>query len=35
MRQMHYPAIAAHLRVCGPCGKEFERLLAAVRGRAH
>jgi hypothetical protein len=24
--------IAAHLRVCGPCGQDFEGLLAAVRG---
>ncbi len=24
--------VAAHLRVCGPCGEDFEALLAAVRG---
>jgi hypothetical protein len=27
-----YPGMAAHLRVCGPCGEDFEGLLAAVRG---
>ena len=26
-----YPDIAAHLRACGPCGEDFEALLAAVR----
>jgi hypothetical protein len=30
-----YPGIAAHLRACGPCGEDFEGLLAAVRGEAH
>jgi hypothetical protein len=25
-----YPGIAAHLRACGPCGEDFEGLLAAV-----
>jgi hypothetical protein len=25
-----YPGIAAHLRACGPCGEDFEALLAAV-----
>ena len=29
-----YPGIAAHLRACGPCGEDFEALLAAVRGAA-
>jgi hypothetical protein len=29
-----YPGIAAHLRACGPCGEDFEGLLAAVRGGA-
>ena len=29
-----YPGIAAHLRACGPCGEDFEALLAAVRGEA-
>jgi len=27
-----YPGIGAHLRACGPCGEDFEGLLAAVRG---
>jgi hypothetical protein len=30
----HYPGIAAHLRACGPCGEDFDALLAAVRGAA-
>ena len=30
-----YPGIAAHLRACGPCGEDFEGLLAAVRGEGH
>ncbi len=25
-----YPGIAAHLRACGPCGQDFEGLLALV-----
>ena len=25
-----YPGVAAHLAVCGPCGADFEGLLAAV-----
>jgi hypothetical protein len=29
-----YPGIAAHLRACGPCGEDFDGLLAAVRGAA-
>jgi hypothetical protein len=29
-----YPGIAAHLRACGPCGEDFEALLAAVRDTA-
>ena len=27
-----YPGVAAHLRACGPCGEDFEGLLAALRG---
>jgi hypothetical protein len=27
-----YRGMAAHLRACGPCGEDFEGLLAAVRG---
>ena len=30
--ERRYPGIAAHLRACGPCGEEFEGLLAAIRG---
>jgi hypothetical protein len=30
--EQRYPDIAAHLRACGPCGEDFEGLLAAVRG---
>jgi hypothetical protein len=26
-----YPGMAAHLSACGPCGEDFEGLLAAVR----
>jgi hypothetical protein len=29
-----YPGIAAHLRACGPCGQEFEGLLAVVAAEA-
>jgi len=29
-----YPGIAAHLRACGPCGEDFEGLLAATRNQA-
>ncbi len=25
-----YPGIAVHLRACGPCGEDFEGLLAAL-----
>ena len=32
--QQQYPGIAAHLRACGPCGEDFDELLAAVRGEA-
>jgi hypothetical protein len=27
-----YPGVAAHLRACGPCGEDFEGLLAAASG---
>ncbi len=30
--EQRYPGIAAHLRACGPCGEDFEGLLATVRG---
>ena len=26
-----YPGIAAQLQACGPCGEDFEGLLAALR----
>ena len=29
-----YPGVAAHLRACGPCGEDFEGLLAATAGEA-
>ena len=29
-----YPGIAAHLRACGPCGEDFDGLLAAITGEA-
>ena len=29
-----YDGIAAHLRACGPCGEDFEGLLAALRSEA-
>jgi hypothetical protein len=32
--EQRYPGIAAHLRACGPCGEDFEALLAAVRDAA-
>jgi len=32
--EQRYPGIAAHLRACGPCGGDFEALLAAVRDAA-
>lgn len=25
-----YPGVAAHLRACGPCGGDFDGLLAAI-----
>jgi hypothetical protein len=31
--QQRYPGIEAHLSACGPCGEDFEGLLAAVRGQ--
>ena len=29
--ERRYPAVAAHLRSCGPCAEDLEGLLAAVR----
>ena len=33
--EARYPGIAAHLRACGPCGEDFEGLLAALRDDTH
>ena len=32
--EQRYPGIAAHLRACGPCGDDFDGLLAALRDQA-
>jgi hypothetical protein len=32
--EQRYRGIAAHVRACGPCGEDFEALLAAVRDPA-
>lgn len=29
--EQRYPGIAAHLQACGPCGEDYQGLLAAVR----
>jgi hypothetical protein len=29
-----YQGVAAHLRACGPCGEDFEGLLAVTAGEA-
>jgi len=29
--EQRYPGIAAHLHACGPCGEDFDGLLAALR----
>ncbi len=34
VKQQQYPGIAAHLRACGPCGEDFDGLLAALREQA-
>lgn len=28
--EQRFPEVVAHLRACGPCGEDFEGLLAAV-----
>ena len=33
--EQQYPGIAVHLRACGPCGEDFEGLLAVLRDQAH
>ena len=30
--EQRYPGVAVHLQACGPCGEDFEGLLAALRG---
>jgi hypothetical protein len=30
--EQRYPGIVSHLRSCGPCGEDFEGLLAAIGG---
>lgn len=32
--EARHPGVAAHLRACGPCGEDFEGLLAAIAGEA-
>ena len=29
-----YPGVAAHLQACGPCGEDFEGLLATIHDEA-
>jgi len=33
--EQRYPGIAVHLLACGPCGEDFEGLLAVLRDQAH
>ena len=30
--ERRFPGAAAHLRACGPCGEDYDGLLAAVTG---
>jgi hypothetical protein len=32
--ERRFPGVSAHLRSCGPCGEDFDGLLAAVTGTA-
>ena len=32
--ERRFPGVAAHLRACGPCGEDYDGLLAAVTGTA-
>jgi hypothetical protein len=32
--EFRLPDVAAHLRACGPCGEDFDGLLAAAAGAA-
>jgi hypothetical protein len=34
LAEQRYPGLAAHLRACGPCGEDFEGLLAAIASEA-
>ena len=34
LADQQYPGLAAHLRACGPCGEDFEGLLAALSDEA-
>jgi len=31
--EQRYPGIVAHLHACGPCGEDFDGLIAAIGGR--
>jgi hypothetical protein len=33
--EQRHPGIEAHLQACGPCGEDFEGLLAALRDEAY
>ena len=35
LAEQRYPGIAAHLQACGPCGEDFDGLLAALRDETH
>ena len=30
--ERRFPGVAAHLSACGPCGEDFDGLLAAITG---
>jgi hypothetical protein len=32
--EQRYPGVAVHLRACGPCGEDFEGLLAVLNDQA-
>lgn len=32
--EQQYPGVVAHLQACGPCGEDFDGLLAALRDEA-
>ena len=32
--EKRYPGVTAHLQACGPCGEDFEGLLATIRDEA-